>query len=110
MIRAVEKVRDRMLRAAQALERPNVPYAVARGNAVAAWVSRVDEAAARNTRDVDILCAGPTCRAPGPRWNKPGLSILVFRVWQELAVWKFFLMAQMPALAMRFMLFSLKRK
>src|SRR5688572_15313122 len=55
MIRGVEKVRDRMLRAAKALERANVPYAVAGGNAVAAWVSRVDEAAVRNTRDVDIL-------------------------------------------------------
>lgn len=55
MIRAVEKVRERLLRAAQALDRANVPYAVVGGNAVAAWVSRVDEAAVRNTRDVDIL-------------------------------------------------------
>lgn len=55
MIRAVEKVRDRMLRATKALEAAEVPYAVAGGNAVAAWVSRVDEAAVRNTRDVDIL-------------------------------------------------------
>ncbi|MBX3744827.1 MAG: nucleotidyl transferase AbiEii/AbiGii toxin family protein [Verrucomicrobiae bacterium] len=55
MLRAVEKVRDRLLRAARALEAGGVPYAVAGGNAVAAWVSRVDEAAVRNTRDVDIL-------------------------------------------------------
>jgi hypothetical protein len=55
IIRAVEKVRDRLLRAAQALESAGVPYAVAGGNAVAAWVSRVDETAVRNTRDVDIL-------------------------------------------------------
>ena len=55
MIRGVQKVRDRMLRAARALEAANIPYAVAGGNAVAAWVSRVDEAAVRNTRDVDIL-------------------------------------------------------
>ena len=55
MIRAVEKVRERMLRAVRALEQANVPYAVVGGNAVAAWVSRVDEAAVRNTRDVDIL-------------------------------------------------------
>ena len=32
-----------------------VPYAVADGNAVAAWVSRVDEAAVRNTQEVDII-------------------------------------------------------
>ena len=55
MIRAVEKVRERLERAAAALEQAGVPYAVAGGNAVAAWVSRVDEAAVRNTQDVDIL-------------------------------------------------------
>ena len=55
MIRAVEKVRERLRRAAAALEAARVPYAVAGGNAVAAWVSRVDEAAVRNTQDVDIL-------------------------------------------------------
>jgi hypothetical protein len=55
MIRAVEKVRDRLRRAVAALEAAGVPYALAGGNAVAAWVSRVDEAAVRNTQDVDIL-------------------------------------------------------
>jgi hypothetical protein len=55
MIRAVEKVRQRVLRAASALEKAGIPYAVAGGNAVAAWVSRVDEAAVRNTQDVDIV-------------------------------------------------------
>jgi hypothetical protein len=55
MSNAVEKVRQRLLRAARALEQAKVPYAVAGGNAVAAWVSRVDEAAVRNTQDVDIV-------------------------------------------------------
>lgn len=55
MVRAVEKVRERLLRTAAVLEQAQVPYAVIGGNAVAAWVSRVDEAAVRNTRDVDIL-------------------------------------------------------
>jgi hypothetical protein len=55
MIRAVEKVRERLRRAAAALEAAGIPYAVVGGNAVAAWVSRVDEAAVRNTQDVDIL-------------------------------------------------------
>jgi hypothetical protein len=55
MIRAVEKVRERLRRAAAALEKANIRYAVAGGNAVAAWVSRVDEAAVRNTQDVAIL-------------------------------------------------------
>ena len=52
---AVENVRRRLLRAAAALAAARVPYAVVGGNAVAAWVSRADEAAVRNTRDVDIL-------------------------------------------------------
>jgi hypothetical protein len=55
MSNAVENVRRRLLRAAQALADARVPYAVAGGNAVAAWVSRVDEAAVRNTQDVDIV-------------------------------------------------------
>src|SRR5438128_8866681 len=55
MNNAVEQVRRRLLRAARALGDAGVPYAVAGGNAVAAWVSRVEEAAVRNTRDVDIL-------------------------------------------------------
>jgi hypothetical protein len=55
MVTAVEKVRDRLRRAVQALELAQIPYAVAGGNAVAAWVGEVDEAAVRNTQDVDIL-------------------------------------------------------
>jgi len=55
MNNAVEKVRLRLLRAASALAQAKVPYAVAGGNAVAAWVSCVDEAAVRNTQDVDIV-------------------------------------------------------
>ncbi|MCX6879780.1 MAG: hypothetical protein NTW21_39150 [Verrucomicrobia bacterium] len=52
---AVAKVRRRLLHASASLRAAGVPYAVVGGNAVAAWVSRVDEAAVRNTRDVDIL-------------------------------------------------------
>lgn len=55
LVSAVEKVRARLRRAVQALEQAGIPYAVAGGNAVAAWVSEVDEAAVRNTQDVDIL-------------------------------------------------------
>ena len=55
MSNAVENVRRRLLRAASALAQAKVPYAVAGGNAVAAWVSRVDETAVRNTQDVDIV-------------------------------------------------------
>jgi len=55
MVSAVEKVRQRLLRAAAVLANAGVDYALIGGNAVAAWVSRVDEAAVRNTQDVDIL-------------------------------------------------------
>lgn len=55
MVLAVEKVRQRLLRASRALAEANVAYAVIGGNAVAAWVARVDEAAVRNTQDVDLL-------------------------------------------------------
>jgi hypothetical protein len=55
MVTSVEKVHQRLHRATQALEHSGVAYAVAGGNAVAAWVGEVDEAAVRNTQDVDIL-------------------------------------------------------
>jgi len=55
MIDAVEAVRNRMLKAASALHNAEIPYAVVGGNAVAAWVARVDRAAVRNTQDVDVL-------------------------------------------------------
>lgn len=55
MVRAVEQVRNRLLKATASLESAGVPYAVAGGNAVAAWVASVDPAAVRNTQDVDVL-------------------------------------------------------
>jgi hypothetical protein len=56
-IRAVDLVKKRLLRATAALESARIPYAVVGGNAVAAWVGRVDEAAVRFTQDVDLLIA-----------------------------------------------------
>ena len=55
MVLAVELVRERMVRAAAALEAAGVPYAVVGGNAVGSWVARIDPTAVRNTQDVDIL-------------------------------------------------------
>ena len=55
MVLAVERVRDRLMRASGALESAGIPYALAGGNAVAVWVATIDEAAVRNTQDVDIL-------------------------------------------------------
>lgn len=55
MVNAVEQVRQRLLKASAALRAGGVDFAVVGGNAVAAWVATVDEAAVRNTQDVDIL-------------------------------------------------------
>ncbi|HEY2787349.1 MAG TPA: hypothetical protein VGJ05_20500 [Fimbriiglobus sp.] len=55
MVSAVEKVRDRLYRSTGILEKAGIPYAVIGGNAIAAWVARIDPVAVRNTQDVDIL-------------------------------------------------------
>jgi len=55
MVSAGAKVRHRLRRVAAALENAQVPYAVMDDHAVALRVSRVDESAVRNTRDVDVM-------------------------------------------------------
>lgn len=55
MIAAVEDVRQRACRATAALVQAAVPHVIIGGNAVAAWVARVDKVAVRNTKDVDLL-------------------------------------------------------
>ena len=55
MVSAVEKVRERLRRSTRALEDAGIPYAVIGGNAVAAWVAKVDPGAARNTADVVLM-------------------------------------------------------
>src|SRR4029450_4691099 len=53
--RAVDKVRERLLRATAALEKAGIAYAVIGGNAVATWVGQVDQSAVRFTQHVDLL-------------------------------------------------------
>jgi hypothetical protein len=55
MIAAVDAVRERACRIAAALDEAGIKHAVIGGNAIAAWVARVDVEAVRNTKDVDIL-------------------------------------------------------
>lgn len=55
MDRAVQKVKTRLRRVVKVLESASIDYAIIGGNAVAAWVATVEESAARNTQDVDIL-------------------------------------------------------
>ena len=55
MVAAVEDVRRRACRAAEALREAGIPHVVVGGNAVAAWVARVDREAVRNTKAVDLM-------------------------------------------------------
>ncbi len=55
MVRAVQRVEERLLTTCRALEAASIDYAVIGGNAVAAWVATVDEGAARNTPEVNLL-------------------------------------------------------
>ncbi|MBI1832276.1 MAG: hypothetical protein HYR84_12605 [Planctomycetes bacterium] len=59
MIAAVEDVRERAVRATTALKVAGIAHVVIGGNAVAAWVARVDKEAVRNTKDVDLLIRRP---------------------------------------------------
>lgn len=52
---AVDRVEKRLRLVTKALRDAQIPYAVIGGNAVAAWVGRVDPTATRATKDVDIL-------------------------------------------------------
>ena len=52
---SMNEITERLIRAATALDAAGVPYAVIGGNAVANWVSRVDSAMVRFTKDVDLL-------------------------------------------------------
>ncbi len=54
IMNGVEEIYDRLRRAVAGLEAANIPYAVVGGNAVAAWVSRIDKGGMRFTQDVDI--------------------------------------------------------
>lgn len=53
--RAVDKVKDRLLRVTSALDQAGIPYAVVGGNAVQLWIAQVDKSVVRNERDVDII-------------------------------------------------------
>ncbi len=52
---AVDRVERLLQQTTEALDHAGVPYAIIGGNAVAAWVTTVDEGAVRATKDVDIL-------------------------------------------------------
>src|SRR5436853_769038 len=72
MVLAVEKVRERLRRASAALDAAGIPYAVIGGNAVAAWVSKVDPGAARNTVEVDLMLNRSDLDSPTEALAKAG--------------------------------------
>jgi hypothetical protein len=55
MVRAVEMVRERLVRATALLERAGIPYAVIGDSAYMEWIARIDASAVRYTQDVSIL-------------------------------------------------------
>lgn len=54
-VMAVDRVEQLLRNVAGALSAANIDYAIVGGNAVAAWVAKVDEGAVRATKDVDLL-------------------------------------------------------
>ena len=54
-VMAVDRVEKLLKRVTSALDAAGIKYAVIGGNAVAAWVARVDPGATRATKDVDLL-------------------------------------------------------
>lgn len=54
-ILAIERAYSRRRKVTAALDAAGIPYAVVGGNAVAAWVGRVDPGATRATKNVDLL-------------------------------------------------------
>lgn len=73
--RAVEKVRERLLKTCRALEDAGVPYVVIGGNAVAVWVGSKDEGAIRNTKDVDVLLARSDLNRAAEAMSKAGFDL-----------------------------------
>jgi hypothetical protein len=55
MFRAVERVRERLLRPTAALDRAEVHYAVIADSAYMEWIARADVSGVRYTKDVSIL-------------------------------------------------------
>ena len=52
---AMDRVEKRLRKVTSALDEANIAYAVVGGNAVAAWVARIDSTATRTTKDVDLI-------------------------------------------------------
>jgi hypothetical protein len=73
--RAVEKVRERLLKTCHALEEAGVPYVVIGGNAVAVWVGSRDEGAIRNTKDVDVLLNRSDLQQAAEAMSKAGFDM-----------------------------------
>jgi len=74
----VDKVRERLLRATSAMEKAGVAYAVCGGNAVAAWVGKVDQSAVRFTKDVDLLIRRADLDAAKVALEQAGFSVDMF--------------------------------
>lgn len=73
-VMAVDRVERLLHQVATALDAAGIPYAIIGGNAVAAWVATVDEAAVRATKDVDILLRRGDLGAAAKALESTGLA------------------------------------
>lgn len=72
MERAVERVRERLLRVTDSLKESRIEFAVVGDHAVASWVATVDEGAVRNAPDIELLVRHNDMTAIEGLFNKLG--------------------------------------
>jgi hypothetical protein len=73
---AVDRVERLLRRVCTSLARARIPYAVGGGNAVAAWVARMDEDAVRATKGVDVLIRRRDLLRVRVALEPPGLTLI----------------------------------
>jgi len=78
-VMAVDRVEKRLRRVTATLDAARIRYAVVGGNAVAAWVARIDPSATRATRDVGLLVQRSDLEAITRVMNELGFERQVLR-------------------------------
>jgi hypothetical protein len=73
---AINRVEALLKKVTRALDRARIPYAVVGGNAVAAWVATIDDAAVRSTKDVDLLLRRESLSGAAKVMDKLGFELV----------------------------------
>ena len=77
MVRAVQRVEDRLQRATAAMRKAGLPYAVIGDCAVMEWIKQADESAVRYTSSVDILALRRAAEAVASALHQSGFIRLM---------------------------------